>query len=377
MIRPINISLSPNLELDDVFLALKTLLTGFKPNAIAEVKLWFENYFGADYNIFTFNAGRSAQWAILKALGIGPSDEVLIQAFTCVAVPNSIIWFGATPVFVDIDEDSYNMNPQDLVEKITSRSKAVIIQHTFGSPADVSEIKKICDIHNLSLIEDCAHALGATYQGKKVGTLGDAAFFSFGRDKVVSSVFGGIAITKNAKMAQALKQIEKELPESMPSWVLQQLLHPALTPFIIYSYNLFCIGKVGLWLGQKFKLLSKALDNISPAKYDARLASLALNQLEKLDRFNQHRKKIANLYFELLKDTDIKLPKKDPGGIYLRFAIRTQGAQKIFSLAKNEGILLGDWYSSDVLNLPTYPLLSVSQAEQLVEKIKKWLKHCR
>ena len=120
---------------------------------------------------------------------IGEGDEVLVQAFTCVAVPNSVLWAQATPVYADIDA-TLNIDPIDVEKKITNRTKAIIVQHTFGIPADMDALVALAKKHNILLIEDCAHSLGATYKGKKVGTFGDAAFFSFGRDKVVSSVFG-------------------------------------------------------------------------------------------------------------------------------------------------------------------------------------------
>ncbi len=200
--KPITISLSPNTEADDVFLAVKTIIqpllwkTG---KATSDAEQWFRNYFSVEQAV-SFNSGRSALLAILKAFGIGEGDEVLVQAFTCVAVPNSVLWAGAKPVFVDIDA-TLNMDPKDAEKKITKNTKALIVQHTFGVPAQMDKIIALAKKHHLILIEDCAHALGATYKGKKVGTFGDAAFFSFGRDKVVSSVFGGMAII-NAKFDQ-------------------------------------------------------------------------------------------------------------------------------------------------------------------------------
>src|SRR5581483_4013141 len=113
------------------------------------------------------------------------------QAFTCVAVPNSVLWTGAKAIYADIDETG-NLDPKDLEKKITKKTKAVIIQHTFGIAANMDAIQKVLKGKKIILIEDCAHALGASYKGKKLGTFGEFAFFSFGRDKVISSVFGGM-----------------------------------------------------------------------------------------------------------------------------------------------------------------------------------------
>ncbi|MFH1859640.1 MAG: DegT/DnrJ/EryC1/StrS family aminotransferase [bacterium] len=111
-------------------------------------------------------------------MGIGEGDEVLVEGFTCVVVPNAVIFAGAKPIYVAPDPKTYNMDINQIETKITPKTKAIIAQHTFGLPADMDLILDISRKHNLMVIEDCAPAMGATYKGKKVGTLGDAAFFS-------------------------------------------------------------------------------------------------------------------------------------------------------------------------------------------------------
>jgi len=361
MNRPVNIGLSPNLELDDVRLALRALVTGGDKNAKQKLVDWFEKYFPGFYAV-PFNSGRTAEWAIVKALELKPGDEVLYDSFTCVAVPNSIVWAGATAV-----------------EKMSPKTKAVIVQHTFGQAAEM--IKR----PGMVVIEDCAHALGATYKGRKLGTFGDAAFFSLGRDKVVNSVFGGVAITRDTKLLIRLRKIEQELPENSGGWVNQQLLHPILTWVFLSVYDVG-LGKLGLWGAQKLHLLSKAVYEIEkkggrpgcfPAKYSNRLAQLGLHQLQKLERFNQHRREIAKIYFEELKGTELELPMWGAGDIYLRFTVRHPRARELYLRAKIEKKwVLGDWYrmSKEVLNLPTYIGFSEEQARELCKQLKIWLK---
>lgn len=385
MNRPVNIGLSPNLEWDDFWLALKILFIGGDRNLRQKVVDWFESYF-LEYTAIPFNSGRSAEWAIIKALDLSLEDEVLVQDFTCVAVSNSVHWAGAQTVDVKIRPGTYNMDPEELIKKITKNSKAVIIQHTFGQAADLDEISIICKENNLILIEDCAHALGASYKQKLLGTFGDVSFFSLGRDKVVSSVFGGVAITKNKKIAEKLKDIEKNLPENSGGWINQQLLHPILTWLFLFVYNLGP-GKMGLFLAQKLGLLSKAVfeeekrgikPNCFPAKYSDKLAMLGLNQLNKLQRFNTHRQKIAEIYFKELSVTDLVLPQKLSGDIYLRFTVTHPRAKELYLRAKlEEKWILGDWYkipNMPILNLPTYPSFSERQAIELSNQIKLWLK---
>ena len=162
MISP---SLSPNTGRTDVLKALAVLLmpwTWKKGGALLWVRQWFVDYLGVGEVAF-FNSGRSALLAILESFGIGAGDEVIVQAFTCVAVPNSVIWAGAKPVYVDIDE-SYNTDPIDAEKKITKKTKALIVQNSFGIPAQIEKLLLLAKKYKFLVIEDCAHALGATYK---------------------------------------------------------------------------------------------------------------------------------------------------------------------------------------------------------------------
>mgnify|MGYP002623164870 CR=1 FL=1 len=158
-------------------------------------------------NGIAFSQAREGLLAILKALKIKEGDEVLIQGFTCIVLPNAIISAGAKPIFVDIDKETLSMDTDLIEQKITSRTKALILQHSFGFPADINTVQKICSKHNISLIEDCALSLGAKYSGSLTGTFGDFSFFSFGRDKVLSAVSGGMVLTKSDEMNDKIRQI--------------------------------------------------------------------------------------------------------------------------------------------------------------------------
>lgn len=353
----ISASLSPNSDWKDVLTAFKLLFTPWnwkKGDSIGLVEEWFSKNFHA--TAVSFNSARSALFAILTTFGIGKGDEVLCQAFTCVAVPNSILWTGATPVYVDID-DRFNIDPSDARKKITKHTKAIIVQHTFGIPAQLDELIKLAKEHNLLLIEDCAHSLGATYNGKKVGLYGDAAVFSFGRDKVISSVWGGMGIINakcqitNAKLK--LKAYQQKL--SFPSyvWIVQQLLHPISFSVILPLYNLG-IGKVLLVLLQKLRLLSIPVypeektggqPTMFPQRYPNALATLLLGQLEKLEYMNSQRKIVAKYYW----DHGVKtpgLPEFPIGAMFLRYPILSDHTLTLKMHAKTKAILLGTWYNN-------------------------------
>ncbi|MBI2036264.1 aminotransferase class I/II-fold pyridoxal phosphate-dependent enzyme [Candidatus Microgenomates bacterium] len=397
----IAISLSPNAQADDVFLALKILLTPWRwmrGSAIKSLEDWFRRYFQVGYAV-SFDSGRSALYALVKALGIKSNDEILMQAFTCVAVPNSIIWAGAKPIFVDVD-DVGNIDIADLKKKITRRSRAIIIQHTFGISANMEKIKKVASKHKLIVIEDCAHALGATAGGKKIGTFGEAAFFSFGRDKVISSVSGGMVITNSKKTAKLLRNFQKNLQFTSLTKIFTQLFHPIAFSFILPLYNTIGIGKIILIVFQKLGFLDKPVAKeeyqgerpaFLPSKLSCAQSLLAGNQVKKLAAFNKKRRQIAEFYSKKLSSLPIKLPQFDSGDIILRYNIETGNVSSIYSFFKEKGILLGRWYANIIdpegvnlakigytpgscpkaealarasLNLPTYPRMNIKETMQ-------------
>lgn len=409
--KPITISLSPNTQKDDLVLVLKLLISPqkwIKGKAITQLEEEFKKMHQAEF-AFSTNSGRSALFLLLKSLGIGSGDEILLQAFTCNAASNPILWAKGKPVFVDIDE-ILNLDPQDLEKKITPKAKTLITQHTFGQPAKIEQIARIAQKHGLFLIEDCAHSLGAKHQDKLAGTLGKAAFFSFGRDKVISSIFGGMLITNDKKLAAAIQKNYQELKFPSRFWILQQLLHPILFSFLILpSYNLL-IGKALLVVFQKLKILSRAVEPEEkqgkmpthfPQKLPNALAALALNQFKKLKSFNKHRVQLARLYQEGLKDLPtIKLPEisKDSQPVFLRYPVLTPKAEKILKVAKKASIVLGDWYNQPVapkntdlekvsyqagscpkaektcqqiLNLPTGPNITKEDAKAIIRFLKR------
>lgn len=422
--KPISISLSPNTEADDVWAAFVLLFQPWRWQKGGQAPLLeeeFQKYLGVKY-AFSFNSGRSAFLAILDSLGLQKGDEVLIQAFTCNAVPNPILWSGLKPVYVDCQED-YNMSPADLEQKITLRlrsgqaPKVVLVQHTFGLPADMDKIQEICTKHNLILLEDCAHALGAVYKGKKVGTFGKAAFFSFSRDKVISCVYGGMAVTDDEIISNKLKAYQKSVGVPSLFWIYQQLLHPVFMNLkILPTYKIFGWGKISLRLYQQLQLLSKAVHKKEkrgerpgyfPKALPNGLAILARKQLQKLERFNFHRKEIAALYTQALSATSYKLPFDFAQGgqdtslekdhIFLRFPVRHPKAHEIIKRAWRQNLLLGDWYTTPIaphdtqiekmgyewgscpiaeklaktmFNLPTHIRISKKEANKVIQFLK-------
>jgi len=410
LFKPVSISLSPNTELDDIFLAFKLQFLPWlwqKGKAIDELERKFQDYIGMDYAV-SFNSGRSALTAILGSLDLNIEDEILLQAFTCNAVVNPILWLGLKPKFVDCNEETLNLDTDDLERKISPRSKVLIVQHTFGIPAQMEKIIEVCQKNNLTLIEDCAHSLGATYKEKKVGTFGKAAFFSFSRDKVISSVYGGIATTNDLGLAARIKIFQEKFDYPLNSWIFQQLLHPIIMNLVILpSYKIF--GKYLLMLLQNLHILSKAVHwkekigkkpEYFPKSMPNALSMLALKQLTKIDRFNKRRKELADFYIGALKDNkNFQIVKNSEGGIFLRFVIKHPRAHEIIKKAWKDNILIGDWYDSviapkdtkldtmqyvdgscpvaeklsmETFNLPTHINISDKDADGIVFFLRKW-----
>jgi len=329
------------------------------------------------------------------------------------------LWSGLKPVYVDCDENNFNIDIEDLKRKISPRSRVVMVQHTFGLPAEMDKILEVAKQNNLILIEDCAHALGAEYNNQKVGTFGKAAFFSFSRDKVISSVYGGMAVTNDDELAATLRQAQGEFGYPTRFWVFQQLLHPLLLNLIILPlYNFFDLGKIFLILSQWFHILSKAVHwkekrgkkpSYFPKRMPNALSRLALNQLKKLDKFYRHRRKLAEFYYHELEISSFEVPKTlsleflnflGRKHSFLRFTVRHPNAHNIiYNAWQKQNILIGDWYTTPIapydtkldkvkyklgscprveklarqtLNLPTHINISQKQAQKIVDFLKKF-----
>ncbi|HXS14510.1 MAG TPA: DegT/DnrJ/EryC1/StrS family aminotransferase, partial [Candidatus Saccharimonadales bacterium] len=250
MKRPISLGLAPNLEKKDALSALSYLFQPWKylhGSSTTKLSEWFKKYYDVPY-AYSFSSARGGMYALFKALGLKSSDEVIIQAFTCKAVVEPILAAGLTPIYADINKN-FTFSEDDLLKKITPRTKVVVFQHTFGIPnINIDLIKKL-QSKNIFIIEDLAHGIGIVGKGEKLGTFGDAAVFSFGRDKAFSSVSGGMVITKNEKIGNALGEFYKNKPFPSLFWTFQQLFHSVCFYLLILPlYDTAKIGKIFLVL---------------------------------------------------------------------------------------------------------------------------------
>ena len=402
----IAISLSPNTEPDDIRLALKVVLTPWRwrdRQVVERVARQLSRLLDNRPAILT-SSGRAALYTLLQAAGIKEGDEVILQAFTCIAVPAAITWTGAKPVYADIDPWTYNLDPRDAARKITSRTRAIIVQHTFGIPAPMDELRRLAQAHGVMLIEDCAHALGATYHGRQAGTLGDAAIFSFGRDKALSSVFGGAIVCSDPALMEKVEEQQQKLKAAPLLWIKQQLLHPLLLNIVLPLYDRFRIGQALLVLLQKLHVVSKAIElqekrGAKPRhvsyQFPGALALLLEHQVNKLGGYTARRRAAAAAYQNSCQDSVVlprPLPATEPS--WLRFPLRVPNPAALHRTARKHRVLLGDWYDTplaptdalpaafgytagtcpvaeeaarNVINLPTHPRLTAKQLEEIIK----------
>lgn len=401
--KAITISLIPNYKVSDVIYSKLLALQPWKfsnKNSQIELETSLSKYLNQKY-IKTFDSGRTALYFLLKAIDTKAGDEIIVQALTCSVVSASILWTEANPIYVDIDK-TLNIDPEKLISSITPKTKAVIIQHTFGTPANLDKIVSICKSKKIILIEDCAHGLGNSYKNQKLGTFGQASFYSFGRDKVISGIWGGAISTNDESIYQKISDLTKKLPEHSFLWTLKTLMYSPLMFWITKTYGLLKIGKIIHFISRKVKILSDAItpgekQAIKPAIFYKNLPSpiclLVSRQLQQIDSIIQHRQQLAYFYSQQLNTP------YNPDSSYLRYSIEVKDPNKLRKLAATKNIFLGDWYNTviapkdidlelfkykigscpkaeavtkTIINLPTNPNLSTIDAQKVVNIIKPW-----
>lgn len=180
-------------------------------------------YVGVNHAV-AVSSGTAALHLIAAALGIGPGDEVLVPSFTFAASVNVILYVGAVPVFVDIEPDTYNLDPEDLKRKVTPNTKAIMVVDVFGHPAEWDEILKVAEKYGLKVIDDSCEALGAEYKGKKLGQFGNAAAFAFYPNKQITTGEGGIIVTNDSEIADLCRSLRNQGRGKMGAWLEHERL---------------------------------------------------------------------------------------------------------------------------------------------------------
>lgn len=178
---------------------------------------------GVPYGI-AVSSGTAGLHLCLSALGIGEGDEVILPSFTFIAAGNAVLYQRAKPVFVDIDALNLNLDPVRIEEKITTRTRAIIVVHTFGHPADLDPIMEIARKHGLAVIEDACEAIGAQYRGRNVGGIGDFGVFGFYPNKPITTGEGGMVVTRDARYAETMRALRNQGRGAGDGWLEHSLL---------------------------------------------------------------------------------------------------------------------------------------------------------
>ena len=244
------------------------LTTGPK---IAEFENAVCKYIRCKYAV-AVNSGTSALDIAVQTLNLSKGSEIITTPFTFIATPNAILYNNLKPIFADIERDTKNINPDEIRKKITDKTKAIICVDYAGHPCDIDEIKKIAKEHNLFLIGDGCHAIGAEYKGKKVGSLADMTVFSFHPVKAITTGEGGMVTTNNKQFYERLKMLRNHG------------INKTATERQDWQYDM-------LMLGRNYRMTDSQ-------------AALGISQLRKIDKFIKRKEEIVELYTDAFATVD-------------------------------------------------------------------------
>ena len=325
---------------------------GVRGPAIQEFEERFAAYHGVQ-NAISTSYGRMAFCYILRALELPRDSEIIFPALTFWVVPEMARVLGFRPIFVDIDPITFNMDPAKLERAITPNTRAVVPTHLYGQPCEMDAIMSIARANQLAVIEDCAHALGATYKGRKVGTFGEAAFFSFQMLKPLNTYGGGMAITNNSGLASRIRsEAQSEpLPASKDVFkkiffgnLQRQLIGPYGFTFTMYLafYIASFFGNYDLsrYLWEKIRPLDTLPDSYRK-RYSNAQALLGLEMLERIDALNALNRAHAETLTEGLKGIESIQPAGVLSGtspVYYQYCIRTSDPATLAQHAIRHGI---------------------------------------
>jgi dTDP-4-amino-4,6-dideoxygalactose transaminase len=324
--------------------------------------------------IFLYWKGRVALYALLKAMGVGEDDEVILPAFTCVVVPNAILYLGAKPVYVDIDLQTYNPRFEDIEKAVTPKTKVIICQNTFGLSSDIEEITVFAKAHNIFTIEDCTHGFGGFYHQKPNGAYCDAAFYSTQWNKPFSTGTGGFALVNNENLLDKLQIINQDLITPSCKQRLSLKLLYFVREKLINKHTYWTLIKFYRFLSKKNLVLgSSSGKEISsteiPPNYFMKLSDTQIKKgiqnIRSLPKTLVLRKKNAEVYTKYLMQRNknhvpLSLFKNHS---FLKYPLLVENREEIFHLAEKEKIELGEWFCS-----PLHPVQKDFEQWQLNPK---------
>lgn len=326
-----------------------------------ELVEWFERSYAG--RAFAYASGRAALRAVLRAAGIAAGDEVIVCGFTCLAVPEAVIYAGATPVYSDLAPGCWSSGVAEIEAVASSRTRAVILQHTFGMSTQVDEIVAFARTRGWSVIEDCALALGSMSGGSLLGRAGDAAIFSFEMTKTVTGGWGGMAVARDPQLAARAADSYRDEQKAGAMRVAREALQVLLSTFLfrpaVFAHTKYVVAalyKLGL-----FRMSGQPLASVAPPNWSRRLprfhATLVSTQLSRLDRIRAHAQEIASIYRQWLEargHCDVTAPRAQ-GTHLLRFPLLVREPDTLVRFLSRNGFELGRWFDAPVSPMPDSP----------------------
>lgn len=286
----------------------------------------FAKFCGVRYGVST-NSGTAGLHLALLAMDIKRGNEVITTPFSFIATANAILYVGAKPVFADIDKRTFNIDPQSIIKKITKKTRAIVVVHLYGQSCEMRTIKKIAKKYRLLILEDAAQAHGAEYNGKKVGSFGDVAVFSFYATKNMTTGEGGMIVTNSKKIAETARILCDQGQTKK------------------YYFEL---------LGYNYRMTEIA-------------AVIGLQQLRKIEKINQKRIKNANYLTQKIKEKNIPvIPPyqcEKTKHVYHQYTIQCENRDEVRDYLKKNGIITGVYYPIPINSQPVYRSLGYNSKE--------------
>jgi perosamine synthetase len=312
---------------------------------------------GYEGDIFFYWKARVGLYCLLKAMDIKEGDEVILPAFTCVVVPNAILYLGATPIYIDVSPDSYNFEI-DLVEKaITKKTKVIICQNTYGLSSNLEELATLAEKYKLFTIEDCTHGFGGTYNNTPNGLSCDAAIFSTQWNKPFSTGIGGFSVIRNKNVSDSVSTLGNKLLQ--PTW--KELLNLKILFFVkrylINQYTYWPLVNLYRWLSHNTNIIgSSTSEEITTLEipedyfksFSNAQAKEGLRNISELEDDLKKRKVNAVIYTKFLSKKCKNHVSEElfKNHSFLKYPLLVKNRNEFMKLATNERIALGEWFTS-------------------------------
>lgn len=307
----------------------------------------------------TYYRGRVGLYAVLEALGVGAGDEVITQAYTCVAVPEAILARGARPVYADVEPDGVNIDPESVRARLTTATRAIVVQHTFGIPARMDALMELAGAHGIPVIEDCCHTVAGRFRGAALGSFGVAAFHSYEWGKPLVVGVGGSVRVNDQELARRLQRLHASLGRPSPLRQLKLIAQYAGFGVVYHPRLYWPVRDAFRWLSRAGAIegnynpvsTGQVHEEFSLDMAPMQRMLLALKR-RAIGRDTAHRRHVVSRYRDVLGAAHRSFVEPDGADtVYARFPLRVEDTAGLLRAARKARVELADWYCS-----PVHPL---------------------